>query len=276
MLEERKSYIIVRRDGLVVHTKPITGKEADWLNHAYSYNDVRDRGARIRYLEEYGNVLDVSEQLEQLKQMEPDLYYGILGVYEDPDYFMKKVGRLRRLRRLPPEVRQIVKELANEVRDFLKEPVRPKPLGPLPVRYLELPHPHIRLNLDGTLREVDPGPEWYAHEESCRSSDLCRGVSVFKDSIWLWFQSLLYTWAVAVRRDVDDRELVAALARADRDDAVLLCLRSCGDVFRDVINRHEAELIDRGYDDVVRKAKVILATAQLLNAGRREEEGVPA
>ena len=60
------------------------------------------------------------------------------------------------------------------------------------------------------------------------------------------------------------------------DDDVMSFLREYGNVFRYLIREREEELIDNGYDDVVRKAKAILTTVDLLNAGRREEEALPA
>ena len=269
--EERKSYVIVRKDGLVIRTKPITVEEARWLEHAYSYDAVRDRTLRARYLGEWGNVMDASEYVERLRQLEPSLYYYITRVYEDPEELVKDLTRLRRLRRLRPEARQAVKELAGEIGEFLQRPVEPRPVE-APVRYLELSHRHVKLGPDGNVYGVDPEPEWYAYVDGLPFD---YGVSVFNDSFWVWIQDLFYAWAVAVRRDVDDKDVVAALAN---DEAVLRCLRNCDYAFRDVINRHGAELTDRGYEDVVRKVKVMLAAADLLSAGRHREgeEGVPA
>ena len=264
--EEEKSYVIVRKDGLVIRTKPITVEEARWLEHAYSYDAVRDRPLRIRYLEEYGNVLDVEDYLERLRRLSQELYYCITRVYEDPDEFKKALSRLLRRRNLPPEARQLIREFADRAGEFLRRPVEPKPIV-APVRYLELPRRHLVFGFDGALREADPKPEWYAYVVGLPFD---YGVSVFNDSFWLWFQDLFYAWAVAVRRDASDGDVVAAVAN---DGAVLQCLRNCGYAFRDVINRYGAELTDKGYGDVVRKVKVVLATLDLLSAGRREEEG---
>ena len=270
MSGERRSYVIFRRDGLLLHTRPITERETRWLFWD-AYNDIRDQEARARYLSEWGNVMDASDYVERLRQLGVGFYYT-LGVYDDPEELVKNVTTLLDDPELPPGARQAVKKFLSRAEKFLRRPVEPKPID-APVRYLELPHPHIRLNLDGTLREVDPGPEWYAHEESCRSSDLCRGVSVFKESFWLWFQGYLYTYAVAVRRDVSDGDVIAALAN---DDIVQAFLRWRANDFREVLRENEAELVDRGYEDVVRKAKAMLMTYELLTMNRREEEALPA
>ena len=278
MPEEERSYVIVRHDGLILHTKPITFDEAWWL-YLYAYSaEFIGRGARIRYLEEWGNVMDAGDSVDYLRQQLEQLGYGpyhIGSIYRDLEGFIEKVGRLLRLRRLPPEVRQLVKELADEVRDFLKKPVEPRPIE-APVRYLELSRRHVRLGPDGAVREVEPRPEWHAYEEPCRSSDLCHGVSVFGDSFWLWRQKMYgvgFVQVVVVRRDVDDKEVVAALAN---DNDVQEFLRRNADAFRELLRESEEEMVSRGYGDVARKARLVLATYELLTAGRREEEALPA
>mgnify|MGYP001773000757 CR=1 FL=1 len=123
------------------------------------------------------------------------------------------------------------------------------------------------------MREADPKPEWYAYVKDPGFRDAAHGISVFPDSFWLWIQTIILVGVVVVRRDVDDRELVAALTE---DEAVQGFLRENADAFREVLREHEADLIDRGYDDVVRKAKIALGATALLSAGRREEEALPA
>ena len=78
-----------------------------------------------------------------------------------------------------------------------------------------------------------------------------------------------------VRRDVSDGEAANAVAK---DGAALDFLKHYAYDFRDVVNRYEDDMKKGGYEDVVRKAKLILASVESLAAGRREEEGkgVPA
>ena len=270
MPEKRRSYVILRDDGLVIHTKPITWEEAWWLyQYAYSAKFL-DRRARARYLSEYGNVMDAGEYLKRLKILHAGLYYIILGLYGGPDRFAEKVGRLLERGDVSPGARQTLEELLDRVEEFLRKSVEPRPLGPRPVRYFEMSHRHITLGPDGTLREADPKPEWYACKEFC--CELYHGVSVFPESFWLWFQSA-NTYVVVVRRDISNGDVVAAVAS---DTAVQGFLRENADAFRELLRENEVELASRGYGDVVRKAKVVLTTPDLLDAGRREEEALPA
>ena len=264
---KRRSYVILREDGLLLHTKPITEDEAEWLyQDAYSAKFL-DRESRARYLAEHGNVLDVGEHLELLKQMSQKLYFYITGVYKDRRELERRVSWLLDDPWVGPEAAQVIEELLDKIEDFLQRPVRPRPIGPRPVRYFEMEGRHVRLECcSNELKDVVPRPEWHAHKEFC--CELYHGISVFPDSLWLWFQSA-HTYAVAVRRDAPDREVVAALAN---DGAVQGFLRENADGFRQLLREREAELIDKGYEDVVRKAKAILTTLELLNAGRREEE----
>ena len=263
--EERRSYTIMREDFLLLYTRPITKEEAVWL-YRYAYNDIRDREARARYLEEYGNVLDVSDYVERLRRLGVSLYY-IIGVYESFGEFMDVVDGLRRLGNLRPEARQILEELLGRVRELLWGPTESRLAG-APVRYFEAP---------GLL--VAPGPSgvvraWPERLLYGSQSLGLYGISVFRGFFSLWRRDHGVTgWSMAVvRRDVDDKEVVAALAN---DDIVQGFLRENADAFREVLREHEKELTNKGYDDVVRKAKVVLATAQLLTAGLREE-GVTA
>ena len=274
--EERRSYVVLRRDGLVLHTVPVTRCEARWLWYD-AYGSIGDRRSRIRYLEEYGNVMDASEYVERLGRLGAayaEIYRGIAGFYEGPEELRERVdvvfsdrtfGRLKRL----PKARQAVEELLSRVEEFLREPVRPRPVV-APVRYLEAPM-HLVFGFDGALREVRPRPEWYAYHDYGFLERF--GISVFGDSFWLWKQSGS-TKAVAVRRDVSDGDLVAAVAN---DGAVRGFLKDYAAKARQVISEREEEMRERGYADVVRKAKVVLAAFELLSAGRREEgEALPA
>ena len=269
MQEEKKSYIILRLDGLLLRTKPITEGEARWLFfEAYSAKFL-SRRARARYLAEWGNVMDAGEYVERLRKLGVGFYYT-LGIYRDPEELVKDVTTLLDDPQLPPGGRQAVEEFLSRAEEFLREPVEPKPID-APVRYLELPRPHVEFGPDGAVQEADPKPEWHACGKFC--CDLCHGISVFRESFWLWFQNPLYTRAVVVGRDASDEDVVAAVAN---DDVVQEFLRGRANDFRYLMMMHEAELINRGYEDVVRKAKLALTTLVLLDAGRREEEGVPA
>ena len=271
--EDRRSYIVFRPDGLVIHTKPVTRDEAEWL-YRYAYKDVEDRAARIRYLEEWGNVMDVSPLVERLDKFsccaDLGVYNGIAGFFESPKKFQARVDKAFKwvpilgLLKEMPEARQILDEFLGRLEDFLREPVKPKPIT-APVRYLEVPNEHVAFSGDGAVEEAELRPEWRAYKNDFI---FIHGISVFRESFWLWERAFTPARVVVVRRDVDDRELVAAVAN---DNMVQGFLGQHGNNFRELLREHEAELVDKGYEDVVRKAKAVLTTADLLNAGRREE-----
>ena len=276
--EERKSYIIVRRDNLLLHTKPVTRDEAEWL-YRYAYNIVEDRGLRIRYLAEWGNVLDVSEYVERMARLGFPSFFRVvdfIGAHDNPEGFVERVNKLLYLEWLQdyPQVRQVIEEYVARVREFLKSPVRPRPIDrQRPTVYFEMGRPHVvpKIRRVDRASRVSPRPEWLSYRIG-PGLDLY-GISVFRDSIWLWEQFDYYVHVVAVRRDAADKDVIAALAG---DEVVAEFLRRYGNVFREVLRENEAELVDYGYEDVVRKVKLVLAAYELLTAGRSEEEGVPA
>ena len=268
MPEDRRSYIVVRDDGFVVHTVPVTEREAWWLCNVAYFEWFVGRGARARYLAEWGNVLDVGEYLERLERLDVDPYDDIAGVYRGFGELMDDVGRLLDDLSVDDEAAQAIEELARKISKFLRRPVRPTPIV-APVRYLEQPHPHVRLGSDGAVEEAELRPEWYAYKEIPG----IYGISVFGREFWLWRQRIYGDHpiqAIVVRRDASERDLVAAVTS---DGAVQEFLRENVDDLRELIREREAELASRGYGDVARKAKVVLATYDLLKAGRREEEG---
>ena len=271
MAEEERSYAILRFDGLLLHTRPITWEEAWWL-YQYAYNIVEDRGLRARYLEEWGNVMDVGENVthleRQLEKWRCDPRYIITRIYGDPDELAEKVSWLLMHEDLPPEVRQALRGPLSRVGEFLQRPVEPKPVV-APVRYFESPNLHV---VPGPAGVVRAWPERLLY--GSQSLGLY-GISVFEGSFWLWKRGIFTPFhVIIVGRDAADREIIDTVLR---DEAVRGFLERYGNGFRELLREREAELVDMGYDDVVRKAKVILTTLDLLTAGRREEEeGVPA
>ena len=269
---EERSYVIFRYDGLLLHTKPITREEAWWLyQDAYSASYL-DRESRARYLSEWGNVMDLQGYAGAARPSGA-LYVLLIqleNIYPDRGTFEEKVSWLLGHEDLQPQDRQLLEEIAGKMMEFLARPVEPKPLGPLPVRYLEMPYPHVELGRRRrAAKRTTPKAAWLAYARVLQH--LSYGISVFEGSFWLWRQAG-GTEAVAVRRDAGDEEVIRAVLD---DGAVQAFLDMTAEYFRQVINEHEAELIDEGYADVARKVKVILAMLELLKAGRREE-GVPA
>ena len=279
MVDER-SYIILRHDGLLIRTKPVTENEAWWLR-LRAYLSVEDRKARARYLSEWGNTLDVRDYMERLKQLQGDHIVtaladvsGKFGIYESLDDFEKRVSGLLGERELRPEARQVLEEFASNVAEFLKKPVSPGLLEPLPLRYLEMPRLHLTLRPDGK-EGTDPEAEWFAYtqEKDWPKYHEARGISVFSDSLWLWRQhenvGMRMTFAIVVRRDVADGDVLSA---AVWDDAVLWFMSWNAEYFKEIVRKNEERLRSTGYEDVVNKAYVILGLIYLLTAGRREED----
>lgn len=276
--KEKKSYVILRPDGLLLHTKPITGEEARWLYDAYRF--VKPEAAKIQYLEEWGNVLDVSEQVERLRQLLRssgrlrDILGRVLGIYHDPEEFEKRIKQVLGYERLQglPEARQTLEDLLSKAGDFLRRPVEPKPIRFPPVRGYVVDGPHVMP--DG---QTVPDALWYAYVSHPEDRDLLYGVSIFDDAFWLWKQdpSIFATSGVLVRRDATDEEVANAVAN---DERVRKFLVQYANWFKKVIDEHEAELVNAGYEDVVRKARQLLALAERLGAKlhESEEEKVPA
>ena len=278
--EDRKSYIILRDDGLLLHTKPVTRWEAVWLM-AGAYKEVLDLDLRARYLEEWGNVLDVSDCAERLWDLGLGEYHNIKSIYEGPEEFVERVRSLLERGDVSPGARQVIEELLSRAGEFLRRPVEPKPIGPRPVRYFEMPDMHVIPGPGGADRTV-PEAKWYAKvmHDNFRQS----GISVFDDAIWFWGQIQVaprrlsawrgliqpkgVVWAVAVRRDARDGDVVAALAN---DEAAQGFLVKGAEHFRGIINAHRTELEEKGYEDVVRKAEIVLGAVALLAAGRWKE-----
>ena len=263
--EERRSYIVLRFDDVVLHSKPITVREALWLGNS-AYASVIDRALRVRYLEEYGNVLDAREYLGRLEQLDTILYYNVRGIYGSLDAFRKSVGSMAA--GAPSQVRRALEEFADVVVKFAGRPVEPRPIE-APVRYLE------RLGRFVSYTYVNGKPmdvleaEWCAHVMPW--PHMYYGVCVVQGSFWLWKQNGPSVRAVAVRRDVSDEEIGRAVLS---DEVVQGFLVKGVDPLEEVVSRNEERMRAFGYEDVARKAKIVLTIARLLAAGRREE--VPA
>ena len=268
----RRIYAILRDDGLLLHTVPVTEDEALWLLSA-AYKSVKSRDLRIRYLSEWGSVMDAANYLELVERLPVKIGETLEGIYR-PRHFLERVAWHARIPWLTAEARQALEEFVERAEDFLRRPAEPKPVA-APVRYYEMPRRHVTLASGprGTAaRSVRPRPEWFAYVTTLGVNPY--GVSVFRDSFWLWRQYedelMVEVHAVVVRRDVSDGDLVAALAG---DEAAQGFLRNNAVLFRQVMRARGEELGKLGYGDVIRKINVILGAAELLSAGRREEEG---
>ena len=270
--EEKKSYLVFRgyRDYIVVHTKPVTRDEAWWLYH-FAYKDwFLSPEDSAKYLAEWGNVLYLGKYAERYRGRLYDPVGALSGVYESLEKFQAEVDKVL-AERLEPQDRQLLEEVAAEVRDFLRRPVEPRPVE-APVRYFEMPHPHVVLRSEGWVRQIEPRPELYVYK---RGYDDVYGVSVFGREFWLWRQDT-YTYggffakAIVVRRDASDDEVVRA---ALSDEVVQEFLKMHAKKFRELVNERGGRLRSGGYGDVAERAKLILAALELLSGGREEEEG---
>lgn len=259
MAEEKRGYVILRGDGLLLHTKPVTEGEALWLSSS-AYNKLKNRRARIKYLAEWGNVLNVSGYLRQMRRLGLSSYLaGLTGVYYSPEDFMERATWLLSYEGLQPQARQVLEGFVSNVRKFLRRPVKPRPLGGSPVvRYLEMGHPH--LVRDDRARTV-PVADWFAY--AVDPSLNLYGVSVFPDAFWLWEQYGIFVRAVVVRRDVSKEDLIVALAE---NYVVAEVFKEDANRFARFINENEDKMKGAGYGDVVDRAKVLIGTVALLTA----------
>ena len=273
----KASYLVFRRDGLLVHTVPVTFDEAWWL-YQDAYNVVKDRIARMRYLSEWGNVLDAADFLNMTKQM---MINGRFEGVDAPPDLLERVIRHARNELFCLRAREGFAKFAARLEEFLRMPVEPRRVA-APVRYFESPHRHVKFRCcSSKVKEADPQPEWLAYRKVRGLNPY--GVSVFRDEVWLWVQ-LDYTYAIAVRRDAADEEVLGEVSEealgAASDDTVLRFLGANGKYYRLLINESEEEMRRGGYGDAAEKVKFVLAAAELLKVGaagrREEEEGVPA
>ena len=266
---DKASYLVFRRDGLLVHTVPVTFDEAWWL-YRDAYNMVKDRIARMRYLAEWGNVMDAANFLDMTKRMMINGRFE--GVVAPPD-LLERVIRHARNELFCLRAREEFAKFAARLEEFLRMPVEPHRVA-APVRYFESPHRHVKFKCcSSKVKEADPQPEWLAYRKVRDLNPY--GVSVFRDEIWLWVQPY-YTYAMVVRRDAGDEEVLEEVSEealgAASDDTVLRFLGANGKYYMLLINESEDEMRRAGYGDVVERVKFVLAAAELLKAGRREEE----
>ena len=263
MAKGRRSYVILRHDGLLLRTRPVTEEEAERL-YREAYYRVKNRDLRARYLAEQGNVLDLGKYTGQTKTPGPGFYPT--GIYGSPSELVKGLAGSSSYKQ--KNFKGSAAGLDEIVKEFLRRPVRPAPFNGLQaVRYYEMGREHfMRLVIccGKFIERTTPKAKWFAYVS--RSYDLY-GVSVFRDSLWMWRQFAITYEQVAVeaavvRRDATDREIIDAVLN---DDAVVEMINWYADPFNEVINKSEERMRREGYEDVVEKAKLLMAASLLLN-----------
>ena len=271
MSEEKRDYIIFRDDWFVVHTKPITEKEARWLLEK-AYYQRADRKLRARLLGQWGVVIDLTPW-----PLPPKVLEQFVGIYANPDDLIAAVGNAVFDPERAPLERKFLAGLVAKLNELARAPVEPSPLEvslkPAVARYTKLNHRHVVWDVNEGEEYTEPHANWYAYEFGPGLELNLYGISVFghRHRFWLWRQTSS-TEAVIVRRRASANELASALAR---DPKAAEFLRRHASVFARLIDEHEDELREAGYDDVPEVARTALRLAG--NAARRsEEEGVPA
>ena len=278
---EKKSYIVFRREGLVVYTKPVTREEAEWLLKE-AYSKFKRIDVKARYLGQWGSVLNVASAVgvkhgdEWLQRWGLDK--ELAGVYAGREELMSKIYKIAG-EASSATLRRELRKLARAIDELLQRPPEPKrlerrPRQPPPaLKYAEWQTRHVRRYKWDEKERVTPRPEWYAYRAEGSDGRRMHGISVFRDSFWLWRQEGTSTEAVIVRRGASLEELSAALA-GDPEAAEFL-LSHAGDFAR-LIDAAREEMERRGLGDLARTAKRILGLSAIVARGRREEEGVPA
>ena len=276
----RRSYIVFRKDLLVVRTKPVTERRARWLLEE-AYYKVPSIELRKRYLSQWGNVLDLTGEgwIERW-----GLQLDLPGVYESEEELAAMILEAARSSGPtadPAALRRGLEELWRALGEFLRRPVEPRRLERRPrqqpaLRYVVLwDFPHVRWSELRRVEYLVPEPEWHAR---LRTDYADYGISVFRNTFWLWRQEggSDNTEVVIVRRGATLEELEPALL--GNGDASQF-LRRYGGLFAGLVRRREAEMKRRGYEDVARIVEYLATSGALAPASRsREEEGegVPA
>ena len=263
---ERRSYVIVREDGFVVHTKPIGERRAEWLLRE-AYYMLGDRDLRARYLSQWGNVINIDAQAPQ------DVLKRLAGLYRDPDELLRRLADTLHEERFA-QLRQQLEGLYVKLRKFLEERVEPRPLE-RPERpalaYAVMDTAHVFIDdIEGKVSTL-PRADWHAltYDSAGAGPINVYGISVFRDAFWFWRQrgghrmATSDVEAVVVRRNADDKDLISALVD---DPAAAKFLKVKGEIFAVLIDRNAARLKEAGYEDVAKKAKNILKMAELLTA----------
>ena len=283
MPEEKRSYIVFRREGLIVYTKPITREEAEWL-YREAYNKFKRIEVKARYLGQWGSVLNVANAVGVKHGDEWLWRWGLdkelAGVYADKGELASKISKIAEDAD-STTLRRELRKLARALDELLQRPPEPKrlerrPREPPPaLRYAEWQTRHVRRHKWDKEERVSPRPEWYAYRAEDSDGYYMHGISVFRDSFWLWRQGHTFTEAVIVRRGASPKELLAALV--DDPEAAEFLWRHAGDFAR-LADEAREDMERRGLSDVADVAKKVLGLSAIVAGGRRgeEEEGVPA
>ena len=276
--ETKRRYIIIRDDYYLLYTKPITREEAEWLRRD-AYMDLEDenyihlhRWDRARYLEEWGNVLDVEDYIHEIDSLTCTEEYDDLpcydisplaGVYGSLEELEERLASMYNNKELEPKYGRAAKEVADEllakVRELVERPFEPRLAA---ARYIERASPHVKVNrYTGEFEGVEPQPEWYAYrlvwDVLPREVNALYGISVFPGEFWLYAEDRYRPFSgVAVRRDACSEEAAEALTK---DGPALLFFKIYGQSIKKLLDEYEDEMRRKGYGDVVDKARALVA-----------------
>ena len=275
----RRSYLIFRRDGFVLHTKPVTEERARWLLEE-AYYKVPSLELKKKYLNQWGNVLDLTGE----KWIE---WWGLdqvlSGVYASKEELLARAREAAKDDKAMAESRtfwQRLEELERALDEFLQRPVEPRrlerrPRQPPPaLRYVVMRgFRHVRWSRLQHVEYLVPKPEWHVKVVDEDGNDY--GISVFGNTFWAWRQEAGSgnVEAVIVSRLAAPEEVAAALLA---NDEALEFVRKYARTFAGLLGAGR-KAMKEDFKDVADAAEAILATA-LLSPGRRgeEEEGAPA
>ena len=266
-----QSYVVFRRDGFIVHTKPISKERAEWLLNK-AYYSFASAEVKAKYLNQWGSVLNVADAV--------GLMYGdkwlrrwglddeLAGIYADEGELASKISKMIE-EADSATLRRELRRLARGLEEFLSKPPKPqrlerRPRPPPPaVRYFRTVYPHVRWSKLWHVTYYVPKPEWHARVLD-ESSDEEYGISVFSKTFWLWRQTSDPddVKAVIVRRGAGADEMLAALIN---DAKAAEFLKEHGGRFLQIVNKNEEAMRKAGYEDVVDAVRALMVALSLLS-----------
>ena len=243
-----QSYVVFRPDRFVIYTKPITRERAEWLLKE-AYYRVRSLKAREEYLRQYGSVMYDDLMFRDVAEV-------MVGVYARDEF----MDRLRQV--AGPMLMQMYERFLERPPDPRPLQREPRPPAP-PIRFYRNTFRH--LVFDDYSVHVVPKSLWFGYVEV--GEDDYYGVSVFKNTFWLWKQDDYWVRAVVVRTDVAFDDVVNYITASGHSYDVALAvefLKEHGGRIAEVLDEREGEMAKLGLGRVADEAKSLIVAVSML------------
>ena len=244
-----QSYVIFRPDRFVVYTKPITRERAEWLLKE-AYYKVKLPNVREEYLRQWGSVMRDDLMFRDVAEV-------MVGVYTK-DEFMDRLKQVA-----GPMLMQMYERLLERPPDPRPLQREPRPPAP-PIRFYRNTFRHLVFDDDSV--HVVPKSLWFGYVEA--DEEEYYGVSVFRNTFWLWRQDDYWVRAVVVRTDVafdDVVNYITAQSGNSYDLALAVeFLKENGGRIAEVLDEKEEEMAKLGLGHVADAAKSLIVVASML------------